>query len=83
MALKEMVYEGKCLFGINERTFVKEYKDYMKLTNAFSGDVTFYGKDCDVIRLLMQTESVTDLEKYEELIVRLLLYDMLKIKNKG
>ena len=40
-------------------------------------------KDCDVIRLLMQTESVTDLEKYEELIVRLLLYDMLKIKNKG
>lgn len=31
----------------------------------------------------MQTESVTDLEKYEELIVRLLLYDMLKIKNKG
>ena len=78
-----MVYKGKFSFGINEHTFVKEYKNYIKLTNAFSGDITFYGKDYRGIKLLMQTESlcVSDLEKHEALIDQLLLYDMLKINK--
>ena len=83
MELKKMVYKGKFSFGINEHTFVKEYKNYIKLTNAFSGDITFYGKDYRGIKLLMQTESlcVSDLEKHEALIDQLLLYDMLKINK--